>query len=80
MVEREFDNRTSLIIDPPDGKIPPLTPAAQQRQAKVQEARLPAGQASSIRSYYLQRPRLGGNFGGSLRYYRFCKRRDTWCC
>ena len=25
-------NRTSLIIDPPDGKLPPLTPAGQQRQ------------------------------------------------
>jgi len=22
MIEREFDNRTSLIVDPPDGKIP----------------------------------------------------------
>src|ERR1700688_3042953 len=32
MVEREFDNRTSLIVDPPDGKIPPLTPEAQQRR------------------------------------------------
>jgi hypothetical protein len=29
LVEREFDNRTSLITDPPDGRIPPLTPAAQ---------------------------------------------------
>ena len=25
MIEREFDNRTSLIVDPPDGRIPPLT-------------------------------------------------------
>src|SRR5437899_252651 len=33
MVEREFDNRTSLIVDPPDGRLPPLTAAAQQRQA-----------------------------------------------
>jgi hypothetical protein len=32
MVEREIDNRTSLITDPPDGKIPPLTPEAQQRR------------------------------------------------
>src|SRR5215471_2871361 len=31
MIEREFDNRTSLIIDPPDGRIPPLTPKAQER-------------------------------------------------
>jgi hypothetical protein len=27
------DRRTSLIIDPPDGRIPALTPAAQKRQA-----------------------------------------------
>jgi hypothetical protein len=32
MMEREFDNRTSLIVDPPDGKLPPYTPAGQQRQ------------------------------------------------
>jgi len=27
------DRRTSLIVDPPDGKVPPLTPAARQRVA-----------------------------------------------
>jgi len=31
VVERDFDNRTSLVVDPPDGKIPALTPAAEQR-------------------------------------------------
>ncbi|MCZ6642706.1 MAG: hypothetical protein O7F71_14095 [Gammaproteobacteria bacterium] len=31
VVERDFDNRTSLIVDPPDGKIPALTPAAEKR-------------------------------------------------
>ena len=29
------DKRTSLIIDPPDGRVPPLTPAAQRRAAEV---------------------------------------------
>lgn len=33
MIEREFDNRTSLIIDPPDGRIPPLTADARERVA-----------------------------------------------
>jgi hypothetical protein len=33
MIEREFDNRTSLIVDPPDGRIPSLTSEAQQRRA-----------------------------------------------
>jgi hypothetical protein len=32
MLEREFDNRTSLIVDPPDGKLPPYTAGGQQRQ------------------------------------------------
>ncbi len=35
IVEREFDNRTSLIVDPPDGKIPPLTPEGRKRLEKA---------------------------------------------
>jgi hypothetical protein len=31
--------RTSLVVDPPDGRIPRLTPAAQKRQAAEREAR-----------------------------------------
>jgi hypothetical protein len=31
LVEREFDNRTSLINDPADGRIPPLVPEAAKR-------------------------------------------------
>ena len=30
--------RTSLIVDPPDGRIPPLTPEAQKRRAAAQAA------------------------------------------
>jgi hypothetical protein len=33
MVEREWDTRTSLIIDPPNGLMPPLTPEAEKRRA-----------------------------------------------
>jgi hypothetical protein len=33
MVWREVDNRTSLITDPPDGRLPPLTPEGQRRLA-----------------------------------------------
>jgi hypothetical protein len=36
---RDIDNRTSLIIDPPDGRIPPETPAAQARRAAAAEQR-----------------------------------------
>ncbi len=31
VAEREFDNRTSLIVDPPDGKLPELTAEATER-------------------------------------------------
>ena len=32
LVDRWFDHRTSLVIDPPDGRIPPYTPEAQKSQ------------------------------------------------
>ena len=35
LLEREFDNRTSLIVDPPDGTLPPYTPAGQLRQSAL---------------------------------------------
>ena len=38
MVEREFDNRTSLITDPPDGRLPSVTPQGARRQAAFQAA------------------------------------------
>jgi hypothetical protein len=31
--EREFDNRTSLIVDPPDGRLPAYTPEGRRRVA-----------------------------------------------
>jgi hypothetical protein len=33
------NRRTSLIVDPPNGRIPPLTPEAQQRAAALAQAR-----------------------------------------
>jgi hypothetical protein len=33
MADRDIDNRTSLIIDPPDGQYPPLTPEGEARRA-----------------------------------------------
>ena len=44
MVEREFDNRTSQIVDPPDGRLPALLPAAVERLAAITARDLdPAG-------------------------------------
>ena len=34
VVERDFNDRTSLVIDPPDGRIPALTPAAERLLAE----------------------------------------------
>jgi hypothetical protein len=31
-VQRDWDNRTSLITDPPDGRLPAMTPAGQSRR------------------------------------------------
>jgi len=35
--QRPTGRRTAMIIDPPDGKIPPLTPEAKKRQATLRE-------------------------------------------
>jgi hypothetical protein len=36
---RVLGRQTSLVVDPPDGRIPPLTPEAQKRQADRADAR-----------------------------------------
>jgi hypothetical protein len=41
VADREFDNRTSLVSDPPDGRVPPLTPQAKARlEADAERRRL----------------------------------------
>ena len=77
MVERVFDNRTSLIIDPPDGKIPPLTREGQARLDGAVEARravAPRGAEdlpADLRCITFGVPRLGGNYGaGPYSYYQ----------
>ena len=76
MVDREFDNRTSLIVDPPDGRLPPLTPAGQRRVAAAEEATKhpatrPEDLTNFIRCITFGVPRVGGNFGaGPYSYYQ----------
>ena len=49
--------RTSLIIEPKTGKIPPLTPEAKERQDKAAAARAAAGSVAGGRvDSYLDRP------------------------
>jgi hypothetical protein len=38
IVARDWDNRTSLIIDPPDGRLPAMTPEGQKRRDANQAA------------------------------------------
>jgi len=38
-VKRDWDNRTSLIVDPPDGRLPEMTPEAREKQAAIMAAR-----------------------------------------
>jgi hypothetical protein len=61
---REFERRTSLIIDPPNGRIPPQTPEAQARRAAAAEQRRshpadgPANRGLSERCITFGVPRL----------------------
>jgi hypothetical protein len=40
LTRRYTGRRTSLVVDPPDGRIPPLTPAVQQRNRELRELML----------------------------------------
>jgi len=40
LTRRHTGRRTSLIVDPPDGRIPPLTPEVQKRNREVREFQL----------------------------------------
>ena len=75
MVDLAFDNRTSLIVDPPDGRIPPATPEGLRRQAAVaaafQRPAVPADVGNALRCITWSVPRLGGRYGaGDLSYYQ----------
>ena len=75
MVDVTFTDRTSLVVDPPDGRIPALTPAAEARAAAVDrgwEFKTGPEDLSSIhRCITTGVPRLGGNFGaGPYTFYQ----------
>ena len=65
--DREFDNRTSLIIDPPDGRIPPLVPGAAERtraQAAARQGRGPADSPRTVARHPLHQLRHAEHPGG----------------
>ena len=77
--DRVFDNRTSLVVDPPDGRIPALTPAAQRRLAADAAARLPLplgpeDRSMSERCITFGVPRVQPAY---MSYYDIVQSRDT---
>jgi hypothetical protein len=81
MVEREIDNRTSLIIDPPDGRIPPLTPQGKERLSRTptptaagpNRAKGPEDLSNAMRCISYGIPRLGSqniNSAGPMGLYQ----------
>jgi hypothetical protein len=81
MIDREIENRTSLIVDPPDGKIPAFTPDGRERFAKAppptaagqRPAAGPEELSNAMRCITYGMPRLGIqniNSAGPLGYYQ----------
>ena len=75
MVDLEFDNRTSLITDPSDGRLPLLTAEGHRRQvatnAAFQQPAVPGDVGNALRCVSWGVPRLGGRYGaGDMSYYQ----------
>jgi hypothetical protein len=78
--DREIENRTSLIVDPPDGKIPVMTPEGRQRRLAADAAAFavprpsppsgPEDLSNFIRCLTYGAPRLGGAAASYHNYYQ----------
>ena len=83
MVDRDFDNRTSLITDPADGKLPPTTAAAERRQEAAREHREahpadgPEDLSRQVRCITYGIPRVGGLGAGYNSYYQIFQTPDA---
>ena len=68
LVERHLDHRTSLIVDPPDGRIPPLTEAAVARAAERRAYAAehpsdgPENRTLGDRCLHFDAPRMGAGY------------------
>ena len=76
-----FDDRTSLVVDPPGGQIPPRRPDGAARLAEVDrgwdEKLGPEDLSNNHRCITTGVPRLGGNFGaGPYSYYQILQTPD----
>jgi hypothetical protein len=76
IVDRDFDNRTSLITDPPDGRLPATTPEAQKRRASLQLDRAqrgsdgPEDRTLSERCITFGAPRLGAAYNSYIQIFQ----------
>ncbi len=75
MVEREWDNRTSLIVDPPNGRLPAQTERARARAAERAEARArhawgPEDRSLGERCITWGAPRLGAGYNSYIQIFQ----------
>jgi hypothetical protein len=81
MIERTIENRTSLIVDPPDGKIPPMTADGRARFVRTPPPTAvgqppvagPEELSNALRCITYGMPRLGVqniNAAGPMGYYQ----------
>lgn len=73
VLQFKIDNRTSLITDPPDGKVPPYTEAGDRRRAAYRVARSGRGNPSGPKEVALGDrcitfgvPRVSGEYSAGL--------------
>jgi hypothetical protein len=79
IVQRDWDNRTSLITDPPDGRLPAVTPEGKKRQeaafaALTRPAASPADRMLSERCITYGSPQL---IAGYQSYYQIFQTADS---
>ncbi|HJN44107.1 MAG: hypothetical protein QF786_03300 [Vicinamibacterales bacterium] len=75
LVERDWDNRTSLIVDPPNGRLPARTEAASVRLAARAEARRrhawgPEDRSLGERCISWGAPRLGAGYNSYVQIFQ----------
>jgi len=75
MVEREWDNRTALIVDPPTGRLPARTDMSRDRLAERAEARQrhawgPEDRSLGERCISWGAPRLGAGYNSYIQVFQ----------
>ncbi len=76
LVERHLDNRTSLVVDPPNGRIPPLTDAAQARAAERRAYAAehpsdgPEDRTLGDRCLHFQAPRMSAGYNSYFQVFQ----------